>query len=163
MSGAVLTELQRDVTSASSRTCRSSSAAGMTALTGETGAGKTLVVEALQLVLGGRANPAIVRAGAAEALVEARFVVGEGDGEREVILARSVPAEGRLAGLGRRAHVAAVRGSVEAAAELVEIHGQHEHRGRVTPGAQRNVLDAAAATTPIFVTPTLLGETETNS
>ncbi len=53
---------------------------GMTALTGETGAGKTLVVEALQLVLGGRASPDIVRAGATEALVEARFVVGEGDG-----------------------------------------------------------------------------------
>ena len=68
---------------------------GMTALTGETGAGKTLVVEALQLVLGGRANPGMVRAGAAEALVEARFVVGDGDAAREVILARSVPAEGR--------------------------------------------------------------------
>ena len=51
---------------------------GMTALTGETGAGKTLVVEALQLVLGGRAGPGMVRAGATEALVEARFVVGEG-------------------------------------------------------------------------------------
>ncbi len=51
---------------------------GMTALTGETGAGKTLVVHALQLVLGGRAVPGLVRAGAEEALVEARFeVVGE--------------------------------------------------------------------------------------
>ena len=49
---------------------------GMTALTGETGAGKTLLVEALQLVLGGRADPGLVRAGAAEALVEARFVRG---------------------------------------------------------------------------------------
>ena len=68
---------------------------GMTALTGETGAGKTLVVEALQLVLGGRANPGMVRAGATEALVEARFVLGEGDAAREVILTRSVPAEGR--------------------------------------------------------------------
>ena len=69
--------------------------AGMTVLTGETGAGKTLVVEALQLVLGGRANPAIVRAGATEALVEARFVVEEPEGEREVIIARAVPADGR--------------------------------------------------------------------
>ena len=69
--------------------------AGMTVLTGETGAGKTLVVEALQLVLGGRANPAIVRAGATEALVEARFVVGAAEGEREVIIARAVPADGR--------------------------------------------------------------------
>jgi DNA repair protein RecN (Recombination protein N) len=51
---------------------------GMTALTGETGAGKTLVVEALQLVLGGRANPGMVRAGATEALVEAQIRRGPG-------------------------------------------------------------------------------------
>jgi DNA repair protein RecN (Recombination protein N) len=128
---------------------------GMTALTGETGAGKTLVVEALQLVLGGRANPGMVRAGAAEALVEARFVVAEGSGpdgdetggghEREVILARSVPAEGRSKAWvdGRMAPVGAL---AEAAAQLVEIHGQHEHRALVTAGAQRNVLDAFAGT-----------------
>ena len=118
---------------------------GMTALTGETGAGKTLVVEALQLVLGGRANPGMVRAGAAEALVEARFVVGEGDAEREVILARSVPAEGRSRAWvdGRMVPVGALG---EAAAELVEIHGQHEHRALVAAGAQRNVLDAFAGT-----------------
>ncbi len=131
---------------------------GMTALTGETGAGKTLVVEALQLVLGGRANPGMVRAGAAEALVEARFVVAEasegsgpdgdetgGGHEREVILARSVPAEGRSKAWvdGRMAPVGAL---AEAAAQLVEIHGQHEHRALVTAGAQRNVLDAFAGT-----------------
>jgi DNA repair protein RecN (Recombination protein N) len=119
--------------------------AGMTALTGETGAGKTLVVEALQLVLGGRANPGMVRTGATEALVEARFVVGEGGAAREVILARSVPAEGRSRAWvdGRMAPLAALG---EAAAELVEIHGQHEHRALVTPTAQRNVLDAFAGT-----------------
>lgn len=126
---------------------------GMTALTGETGAGKTLVVEALQLVLGGRANPGMVRAGASEAMVEARFVVagggGGGDGgeggDREIILARSVPAEGRSKAWvdGRMAPVGALG---EAAAELVEIHGQHEHRALVTAVAQRNVLDAFAGT-----------------
>jgi DNA repair protein RecN (Recombination protein N) len=118
---------------------------GMTALTGETGAGKTLVVEALQLVLGGRASVGMVRAGAAEALVEARFVVGEGPGEREVILARAVPAEGRSRAWvdGRMAPVGALG---EAAADLVEIHGQHEHRALVTPVAQRHVLDAFAGT-----------------
>jgi DNA repair protein RecN (Recombination protein N) len=122
---------------------------GMTALTGETGAGKTLVVEALQLVLGGRANPGMVRAGATEALVEARFLVDadvHGDvGEREVILARSVPAEGRSKAWidGRMASVGALG---EAATELVEIHGQHEHRALVTPDTQRNVLDAFAGT-----------------
>ncbi len=118
---------------------------GMTVLTGETGAGKTLVVEALQLVLGGRANPGMVRAGAAEALVEARFALGEGDEAREVILTRSVPAEGRSRAWvdGRMAPLAALG---EVAAELVEIHGQHEHRALVTPAAQRNVLDAFAGT-----------------
>jgi DNA repair protein RecN (Recombination protein N) len=118
---------------------------GMTALTGETGAGKTLVVEALHLVLGGRASPTMVRAGAAEAMVEARFVVGEGDDEREVILARAVPADGRSRAWvdGRMSPVAAL---VEVAAELVEIHGQHEHQSLVTPAAQRQVLDAYAGT-----------------
>jgi len=118
---------------------------GMTALTGETGAGKTLVVEALQLVLGGRANTGMVRAGATEALVEARFVVGVGAAAREVILTRSVPAEGRSRAWvdGRMAPLAALG---EAAAELVEIHGQHEHRALVAPTAQRNVLDAFAGT-----------------
>ena len=48
---------------------------GMTALTGETGAGKTLLVEAIGLLLGGRADPSVVRAGADEAMVEGRFVV----------------------------------------------------------------------------------------
>jgi DNA repair protein RecN (Recombination protein N) len=120
-------------------------APGMTVLTGETGAGKTLVVEALQLVLGGRANPAMVRAGASEALVEARFVVTEGDAEREVVVARSVPAEGRSRAWvdGRMAALGALG---EVAARLVEIHGQHEHRALVTAAAQRDVLDAFAGT-----------------
>ena len=118
---------------------------GMTALTGETGAGKTLVVEALQLVLGGRANPGLVRAGASEALVEARFVVAEGAAEREVVVARSVPAEGRSRAWvdGRMAPLGALG---EVAAQLVEIHGQHEHRALVTAAAQRDVLDAFAGT-----------------
>ena len=118
---------------------------GMTALTGETGAGKTLVVEALQLVLGGRADPGMVRAGASEALVEARFVVAEGDAEREVVVARSVPAEGRSRAWidGRMAPLGALG---EVAAQLVEIHGQHEHRALVTAAAQRDVLDAFAGT-----------------
>jgi DNA repair protein RecN (Recombination protein N) len=125
---------------------------GMTVLTGETGAGKTLVVEALQLVLGGRADVGMVRSGAAEALVEARFVrdvgrEGDADGEEgsEVILARSVPAEGRSrAWIDGR--MASVRTLAETAAALVEIHGQHEHRILVTPAAQRDVLDEYAGT-----------------
>src|SRR6059058_2194164 len=64
---------------------------GMTALTGETGAGKTLVVEAIELLVGGRAEAGVVRAGADEARVEGRFVV---DGV-EHVLARVVPRGGR--------------------------------------------------------------------
>src|SRR3954466_5192185 len=64
---------------------------GMTAVTGETGAGKTMIIEALQLLLGGRAEPSVVRAGATEATVEGRFELG-GD---EVVLTRVVPANGR--------------------------------------------------------------------
>ncbi len=118
---------------------------GMTVLTGETGAGKTLVVEALQLVLGGRASPTLVRSGASEAVVEARFVVETDDGEREIIVARSVPADGRSRAWidGRMSPVSALS---EVTSELVEIHGQHEHQSLVTPGAQRAVLDAYAGT-----------------
>jgi len=118
---------------------------GMTVLTGETGAGKTLVVEALQLVMGGRASPTLVRAGAREAVVEARFVVETDDGEREIIIARSVPAEGRSRAWidGRMSPVSAL---AEVTSELVEIHGQHEHQSLVTPAAQRAVLDAYAET-----------------
>ncbi|HLN15740.1 MAG TPA: DNA repair protein RecN [Acidimicrobiales bacterium] len=118
---------------------------GMSALTGETGAGKTLLVEALQLVLGGRAGPAVVRAGAPEALVEARFLLPpEGDDEeREVILARSVPASGRSRAWldGRMVPVSAL---VEAGAELVDIHGQHDQQSLVAAAAQRRALDAYA-------------------
>src|SRR5215210_7646306 len=65
--------------------------AGMTALTGETGAGKTLLVEAIELLVGGRADSVLVRPGATEARVEGRFLL---DGA-ETVLARVVPADGR--------------------------------------------------------------------
>jgi len=112
---------------------------GMTALTGETGAGKTLLVEALQLVLGGRAVPGLVRAGAEEAMVEARFVV---DGA-EVLLARSVPADGRSRAWvdGRMVPMAAL---AEAGRELVDIHGQHDQQSLLSGPAQRRALDEFA-------------------
>lgn len=71
---------------------------GLTAITGETGAGKTLLVDALELLCGGRADPQMVRDGAEEARVEGRFVVGDD----EVVLARVVPAVGRSRGLRQR-------------------------------------------------------------
>jgi DNA repair protein RecN (Recombination protein N) len=118
---------------------------GMTALTGETGAGKTLLVEALQLVLGGRASPTMVRTGAAEALVEARFGVGDGAEAEELIVSRSVPVGGRSRAWvnGRMTPVGALG---ETVAELVEIHGQHEHQSLTSPAAQRAALDGYAGT-----------------
>src|SRR5579864_8231704 len=110
---------------------------GMTALTGETGAGKTLLVEALELLVGGRADPSLVRPGAAEALVEGRFTV---DDEDEVILARAVPAQGRSRAWidGRMAPVSAL---AEAGARLVELHGQHSQQSLLDGAAQRRALD----------------------
>src|SRR4029453_2522104 len=66
---------------------------GMTAVTGETGAGKTMVVDAIELLVGGRADPMLVRTGADEAWVEGRFVLPGGDDE--VVLSRAVPRSGR--------------------------------------------------------------------
>src|SRR5690242_19136071 len=67
---------------------------GMTAITGETGAGKTLLVDALELVVGGRADPSQVRDGATEARAEARFVFDDD----ESVLARVVPRDARSRG-----------------------------------------------------------------
>jgi len=113
---------------------------GMTALTGETGAGKTLLVEALALLLGGRADPTLVRSGATEAVVEGRFA---GDGEEQVILARAVATAGRSRAWvdGR---MASVSGLGEVGAQLVELHGQHLHQSLVHGAAQRGALDGFA-------------------
>ncbi len=112
---------------------------GMTALTGETGAGKTLLVGALSLLLGGRGDPTAVRTGADEAYVEGRFV--DDEGTDEVVLARSVARNGRSKAWvdGRAAPVGALG---EAASGLLELHGQHQHRTLVVPEAQRRALDA---------------------
>jgi DNA repair protein RecN (Recombination protein N) len=113
---------------------------GMTALTGETGAGKTLLVEALGLLLGGRADPVLVRPGATEAVIEGRFVVAD----EEFILARSVPATGRSRAWvdGRMAPVSAL---TELGSRLVDLHGQHAHQSLFDPGAQRAALDSFGA------------------
>src|ERR1700736_4803062 len=66
---------------------------GMTVLTGETGAGKTLVVDAISLLLGGRADATLVRPGAHEALVEGR--IGAAPSDEELVLSRVVPAASR--------------------------------------------------------------------
>lgn len=112
---------------------------GMTALTGETGAGKTMVVGAIDLLLGGRADATLVRAGAAEAVVEGRFDV---DGD-ELILTRVVPADGRSRAYvnGRMATAAAL---ADAAGRLVELHGQHAHQSLLSGTTQRDAVDRFA-------------------
>ncbi|MBW3609544.1 MAG: AAA family ATPase, partial [Actinobacteria bacterium] len=125
-------------------------APGLNVLTGETGAGKTVLAHALDLLLGGRAKPGIVRPGAAEAYVEGVFELPDalrGElGERlpadadEVVLARRIGADGRTRALvnGRSATVTDLR---ELAQPLITFYGQHEHRKLTLAGAQLDILD----------------------
>ncbi len=114
---------------------------GLTAITGETGAGKTLVVEALELLAGARADPSLVRPGAAEARVEGRFedpLTGE-----ERVVARVLPADGRSRAYvdGRLATVAEL---ADLGSRLIDLHGQHAHQSLLAPAMQRAVLDTFA-------------------
>src|SRR4051812_32392839 len=125
-------------------------APGLNVLTGETGAGKTVLAHALDLLLGGRARAGIVRPGAAEAYVEGVFDLPaalRGElGERlpadaeEVVLARRVSAEGRTRAYlcGRSAAVGDLR---EVAAGLIAFYGQHEHRRLTLASSQLDLLD----------------------
>ncbi len=111
-------------------------APGLTALTGETGAGKTMLVEAISLLVGGRADASMVRPGASEARVEGRFVVGA----EEVVVARVIPTDGRSRAYvnGRLATVSTLS---EMGDRLVDLHGQHAHQGLLSAKEQRDALD----------------------
>jgi DNA repair protein RecN (Recombination protein N) len=127
-------------------------APGLNVLTGETGAGKTVLAHALDLLLGGRARGSVVRPGAAEAYVEGVFDLPDALrhelGERlpadaeEVVLARRVSAEGRTRAYvnGRSASVGDLRDLAE---PLVAFYGQHEHRRLTLASAQLALLDDA--------------------
>ncbi|MFJ9077219.1 DNA repair protein RecN [Streptomyces sp. NPDC102278] len=129
---------------------------GFTAVTGETGAGKTMVVTSLGLLLGGRADPSLVRIGAKAAVVEGRIVLRPGapaalraeeagaeldDGA--LLISRTVSAEGRS-----RAHVGGRSVPVgllaELADDLVAVHGQTDQQGLLRPARQRQALDRYA-------------------
>ena len=114
---------------------------GMTAVTGETGAGKTLVVEAIDLLLGGRAEASLVAAGASEARVDGRFVRGKGDAAIEMVLTRVIPREGRSRAY-INGHPAPVTQLVEEGSRFVDLHGQHGHQSLLRVGEQRAALDA---------------------
>ncbi|MBI4884546.1 MAG: DNA repair protein RecN [Actinobacteria bacterium] len=130
---------------------------GLTALTGETGAGKTMLVEAISLLVGGRADATVVRPGAAEARVEGRFIV---DGE-EYVVARVVPADGRS-----RAYINGRLATVGNLAELgegsVDLHGQHAHQSLLSGPKQREALDRFCHTDlgPLLVARSALSEIE---
>ncbi len=109
---------------------------GMTVVTGETGAGKTLVVGAIDLLTGGRADASLVRPGADEAEIEGRFVI---DGH-EVVARRVIPRDGRSRAYidGRLATVSALS---ELGTDLVDLHGQHAHQSLLKAPVQRAMLD----------------------
>ncbi len=114
---------------------------GFTVVTGETGAGKTMLVEAIELLVGGRADTTLVRPGAPEARIEGRFVVGDD----ELVLARVLPADGRSRAYVN-ARLATVASLAEHGQELVDLHGQHAHQSLLSAVAQREALDRFAGT-----------------
>ena len=127
---------------------------GFTVLTGETGAGKSILIDALSMVLGERADAIVVRGGAERAEIVAEFgitgndalarwleaadLAGDDDG---LILRRVIEAAGRSRAFinGRPATLAQLR---EAGERLLNIHGQHEHQSLLRPAEQRDLLDA---------------------
>ena len=126
-------------------------APGLNVLTGETGAGKTVLAQALDLLLGGRPRNGIVRPGATEAYVEGAFALSDELrshlGERipadaeELVLARRVAAEGRSKAMinGRSATVGELR---DVATTMLVFYGQHEHRKLTVASAQLEILDS---------------------
>jgi DNA repair protein RecN (Recombination protein N) len=131
---------------------------GLNAITGETGAGKTVLAHSLDLLMGGRARPQIVRPGAAEAWVEGTFSIPDGlledpelaelaerlpEDAEEIVLGRRVGASGRTSAFvaGRSASAADLRAL---GSRLLAFYGQHEHRRLTLGSAQMQILDGFA-------------------
>jgi DNA repair protein RecN (Recombination protein N) len=127
--------------------------AGFTVLTGETGAGKSILIDALQLALGSRADATLVREGASRAEVSAEFDRPDSlqtwldesgfSNDSTLLLRRTVDAQGKSRAWinGSPATVAQLR---EAAEQLVDIHGQHAWQSLTRPAAVRELLDGQA-------------------
>lgn len=121
---------------------------GLTVLTGETGAGKSMLVEALDLLVGGRASADLVRTGEDTATVQAIFDVGGEAGSgagtragiREAIIRREVSAQGRSRAFIDDA-LATTTALREFGAGLVDLHGQHEHQALLNPESHGPLLD----------------------
>jgi len=119
-------------------------APGFNVLTGETGAGKSILVGAVGLLVGGRASADLVRTGEETAAVQAVFEKQDGG---EVIVRREVSSQGRSRAFvdGALVTSAALRA---AAGSLVDLHGQHEHQVLLDPTAHLDLLDEFAGVTP---------------
>src|SRR6266446_6845660 len=96
---------------------------GLNVLTGETGAGKSILIEAVGLLLGGRASGDLVRTGEEMAVVEAIFETGED----ELLVRREISSQGRSRAFVNGA-LATAGGLKELSTGLIELHGQHEHQ-----------------------------------
>ena len=133
-------------------------AKGLNVITGETGAGKTVLAHSLDLLMGGKARPQIVRPGAAEAYVEGVFALPAGlfaeselaelaermpEDAEEIVLGRRIGASGRTSAFvqGRSASAADLRAL---GSRLLAFYGQHEHRRLVLSSAQLEILDGFA-------------------
>ena len=140
-------------------------AAGFTVLTGETGAGKSILLDALSLVLGERADSSQIREGSSRAEISALFQIGpeliqsfgqwlDGQGfpledhGQSLLLKRTIESNGRSRAFinGSIATVTQLR---EAGDQLVDIHGQHAHQLLLKGGAQRELLDRHASLLPL--------------
>ena len=129
---------------------------GLNVLTGETGAGKSILLDALGFVLGWRGRAELVRTGAAQGEVTAEFDLAPGHAARAVLAAAGLEAEDDL--ILRRINFADGRKSAfvndrrvsgevlrDLSDTLVELHGQHDDRGLLNPRGHRNLLDSFAA------------------
>ncbi|MEO6222591.1 MAG: DNA repair protein RecN [Vicinamibacterales bacterium] len=114
---------------------------GLTVLTGETGAGKSMLVEAIDLLVGGRASADLVRTGESTASIQAIFERPDG---REVIVRREISSQGRSRAFidDALATTAALR---ELGASMVDLHGQHEHQTLLNPQEHAGLVDEYAA------------------
>lgn len=127
---------------------------GLHVMTGETGAGKSIVVDAVNLVLGGRADRELIRTGTEKAWVEAAFDISDCAKAQELLASQSLEAEGGTVTLYREitrsgrnlCRVCGVTMPVaflrELAALLMDVHGQHEHRFLMEPKYHMQFLDA---------------------